>query len=253
MPASPGVAIGRVFHLRQTDEVPQERATDPSHERRALDAAIARAHRQLEALQLRLAEEGDADRAAIFAAHQELLADPELLDGAAEQIQQGATAAYAWRQAYRQQADRLAGPPHRAARGPRRRPARRGPARAPPPRGSRWHAARDPGGVDRRGRGPRAVRCRDARSHARLGFCTTTGSATSHVAILARGLGVPAVAGIDPRALELPAGARVVLDGDAGTLRRDPSPAEEAEIAPAPGMRPRGRVLRSSRWPGSPP
>jgi phosphocarrier protein FPr len=64
-----------------------------------------------------------------------------------------------------------------------------------------------------------------------LGFCTTTGSATSHVAILARGLGVPAVAGMDPRVLELPAGARVVLDGDAGTLRRDPTPAEEAEIA----------------------
>ena len=63
------------------------------------------------------------------------------------------------------------------------------------------------------------------------GFCTTTGSATSHVAILARGLGVPAVAGMDPRVLELPAGVRVVLDGDAGTLRRDPSPAEEAEIA----------------------
>ena len=231
VPASPGVAIGRVFHLRQTDEVPQERATDPSHERRALDAAIARAHRQLEALQLRLAEEGDADRAAIFAAHQELLADPELLDGAAEQIQQGATAAYAWRQAYRQQADRLLALRTELLAG-------------------RAADLRDVGRrvlhllVGRDGTPPEIpaesivvaedLAPSDAATLDRtrvLGFCTTTGSATSHVAILARGMGVPAVAGMDPRVLELPAGARVVLDGDAGTLRRDPSPAEEAEIA----------------------
>jgi phosphocarrier protein FPr len=62
------------------------------------------------------------------------------------------------------------------------------------------------------------------------GFCTTMGSATSHVAILARGLGIPAVAGIDPRVLDLASGTRVVLDGDAGTLRPGPSAAEEAEI-----------------------
>jgi multiphosphoryl transfer protein len=63
------------------------------------------------------------------------------------------------------------------------------------------------------------------------GFCTTMGSATSHVAILARGLGIPAVAGIDPRALDIPAGTRVILDGDAGTLQLGPSAAEEEEIA----------------------
>jgi phosphocarrier protein FPr len=62
------------------------------------------------------------------------------------------------------------------------------------------------------------------------GFCTTLGSATSHVAILARGLGIPAVTGMDPRVLEIPSGTRVVLDGDAGTLQHEPSAAEEAEI-----------------------
>ncbi|MDQ3949120.1 MAG: phosphoenolpyruvate--protein phosphotransferase, partial [Gemmatimonadota bacterium] len=63
------------------------------------------------------------------------------------------------------------------------------------------------------------------------GFCTTMGSATSHVAILARGHGVPAVAGIDPRVLDLQAGTRVVLDGDAGTLHPNPTPVEEEEVA----------------------
>jgi multiphosphoryl transfer protein len=231
VPASPGVAIGRVFHLRQTDEVTQERAADPSHERRALDAAIAGAHRQLEALQQRLVEEGDADRAAIFAAHRELLEDPELLDGAAERIQEGATAAYGWRQTYLEQADRLLALRNELLAG-------------------RAADLRDVGRrvlhllVGRDGTPPEVplesivvaedLAPSDAATLDRTrvrGFCTTTGSATSHVAILARGLGVPAVAGMDPRVLELPAGVRVALDGDAGTLRRDPSPAEEAEIA----------------------
>jgi phosphoenolpyruvate-protein phosphotransferase len=209
----------------------EERAADPSHERRSLDAAIAGAHRQLEALQLRLAAEGDADRVAIFAAHQELLEDPALLDGTAEQIREGATAAYAWRQAYLQQSDRLLALRNELLAG-------------------RAADLRDVGRrvlhllVGRDGTPPEVpmesiVVAEDlAPSEAatldrtRLrGFCTTTGSATSHVAILARGLGVPAVAGMDPRVLELPSGARVALDGDAGTLWRDPSPVEEAEIA----------------------
>ena len=231
VPASPGVAIGRVFQLRHADEVLEERAADPSHERRALDAAIAGAHRQLEALQLRLAAEGDADRVAIFAAHQELLEDPALLDGTAEQIREGATAAYAWRQAYLQQADRLLALRNELLAG-------------------RAADLRDVGRrvlhllVGRDGAPPEVpmesivvaedLAPSDAATLDRTrlrGFCTTTGSATSHVAILARGLGVPAVAGMDPRVLELPSGVRVALDGDAGTLWRDPSPAEEAEIA----------------------
>lgn len=231
VPASPGVAIGRVFQLRHADEVLEERSADPSQERRALDAAIAGAHRQLEALQLRLTAEGDADRVAIFAAHQELLEDPALLDGTAEQIRQGATAAYAWRQAYLQQADRLLALRNELLAGRAadlRDVGRRvlhllaGRDGTPPevPAESivvaEDLAPSDVAGLDR-------TRVR--------GFCTTTGSATSHVAILARGLGVPAVAGIDPRALEFPSGTRVACDGDAGTLWRDPSPAEEAEIA----------------------
>jgi phosphocarrier protein FPr/phosphocarrier protein len=59
-----------------------------------------------------------------------------------------------------------------------------------------------------------------------LGFCTTTGGATSHVAILARSLGIPAVCGIDGNVLDLANGTLVVLDGSRGILRRDPTEAE---------------------------
>jgi phosphocarrier protein FPr len=210
--------------------VPEQRAADPNHERRALDAAVAAAHLQLDALQTRLAAEADTEKAAIFAAHQELLEDPEVLDRAAADIRGGATAAYAWQQAYTAQAERLLALKSQLL-------------------AARATDMRDVGRrvlhllVGRDGAAPEIpaesivvaedLTPSDAASLDRTrvrGFCTTMGSATSHVAILARGLGIPAVAGIDARVLDLDAGARVVLDGDAGTLKPAPSAAEEAEI-----------------------
>ena len=242
MPASPGVAIGQIFQLRHDDTVPEERAADPNHERRALDAAIAAAHVQLEALQARLATEADADKAAIFGAHQELLEDPELLDQAAAGIRAGATAAWAWRQAYIRQASRLAGLKNALIAGratDMRDVGRRvlhlliGHDGAPhdlPPDAivvAEDLAPSDAASLDR-------TRLR--------GLCNTMGSATSHVAILARGLGIPAVAGIDPRALDIPTGTRAVLDGDAGTLQPAPSAAEEADATRRRGEAERRRT-----------
>ena len=63
-----------------------------------------------------------------------------------------------------------------------------------------------------------------------LGFCTTSGGATSHVAIIARSFGIPAICGIDESVLHLDNGAQVLLDGGRGTLRRNPS---EPEVARA--------------------
>lgn len=63
-----------------------------------------------------------------------------------------------------------------------------------------------------------------------LGFCSTTGGATSHAAILARSLGIPAIFGMDEAVLALADGTPVLLDGDRGILRRDPN---EEELAKA--------------------
>jgi multiphosphoryl transfer protein len=231
VPASPGLAIGNVYQLRHDDAVVQERASDPNHERRALEAAIASAHVQLEALQTRLAAEADADRAAIFAAHQELLEDPEVLDAAAAHIRDGSTAAYAWREAYTAQAKRLLAlrNPLLAGRAADLRDVGR---RVLHLLVGRDEAARDVPAdsiVVAEDLAPSDAASLD-RTRVR-GFCTTMGSATSHVAILARGLGIPAVAGIDPRALDLPVGTRVVLDGDAGALHPNPTQTEEEEVA----------------------
>ena len=227
--ASPGVAVGRVFHVRHDDAVLEERGADPMQEQRALDAAIAAAHLQLEALQQRLATEADADRAAIFGAHQELLEDPEVLERAAAHVRSGASAAHAWRQAYTSQAERLQALDNallRARATDLRDIGRRvlhllvggaAPIDVPP---ESIVVAEDLTPSDTASLDRTRVR----------GLCTTMGSATSHVAILARGLGIPAVAGVDPRVLALAPGTRVIVDGDRGTVHPAPTADDEARI-----------------------
>lgn len=56
------------------------------------------------------------------------------------------------------------------------------------------------------------------------GLCTATGGATSHVAILARMWNIPAVVGLGDPLLQVPDGALVALDGEAGTVEVEPSP-----------------------------
>ena len=51
-----------------------------------------------------------------------------------------------------------------------------------------------------------------------IGFCTARGSATSHTAILARGLGIPAVAGAGDEVLKQTNGTGVILDGTKGVV-----------------------------------
>ena len=229
--ASPGLAVGEVFQVRHTElQVTEAAEGDPQQERARLEEAVGQARSQLEALQARLHGERAADKAAIFAAHQELLDDPDLLDIAYSALAKGKSAAFAWQRAFSTHADRLASLRNEllAARANDLRDVGRRvltlltgaePERQEPSINAILVAEEltpsDTASLDRN-----RVR----------GFCTTLGGATSHVAILARSLDIPAVAGIEPRALELPNGTPVILDGGKGTLRLNPSPEEIARI-----------------------
>jgi phosphocarrier protein FPr len=221
--ASPGLAVGRVFQVRHQDLPVAETAEDAGAEEQRLDEALHAARRQLEALQVQLHGQADADKAAIFAAHQEVLDDPALRDPIRRMIQQGKSAAFAWQRTIREQASQLAAMnnPVLAARaadlhdvGQRVLQLLTGtsPRRIEVPPEAILVAEEltpsDAAGLD-------ASRA--------LGFCTTLGSATSHVAIIARSLDIPAVAGIEPRALDIPDGTPVILDGTQGALRLNPS------------------------------
>jgi phosphocarrier protein FPr len=229
--ASSGLAVGNIFQLRRQEIGVVEDASDPREEQRRLEGAIAKSKNQLEALQTKLREKADNSKAEIFAAHEELLDDPDLHSIAESAISKGKSAAFAWRQAVETHAKVLESLKKElfvARAGDLRDVGRRvleslggneaGVMPEVPP--NTILVAEDLSPSDTASLDRSRV----------LGFCTTLGGATSHVAILARSFDIPAVAGVDPRALELPNGTPVILDGTKGTVRLAPDEGEVRRI-----------------------
>lgn len=221
--ASPGLGIGTVVQVRHDDITVAEFGEDHHTERRKLNAALDRALLDLSALQRRLEGDADPDKAAIFGAHQEILADPDLLDLAVSQIDKGKSAPYAWRGAVDTYAQRLAGLANEVLAG-----------RAADVRDVGHRVLEELTG--QRSEKPQLpdqailiaedLTPSDTAQLDRtkvVGFATTNGGASSHVAIIARSLDIPAVAGIEGRALAIPDGAKVVLDGTKGSLQTNVS------------------------------
>ena len=71
-----------------------------------------------------------------------------------------------------------------------------------------------------------------------LGFATDRGSTTSHVALLARALGIPAVVGLGDISTRVQTGETILLDGTNGTVTLDPDEATWADFE---------RLIRRSR------
>ena len=64
-----------------------------------------------------------------------------------------------------------------------------------------------------------------------LGICTVQGGPTAHAAILARALGIPAIAGLNEAALQIiHSGDAVGLDADNGLLYHQPTPEMHAQL-----------------------
>ena len=63
-----------------------------------------------------------------------------------------------------------------------------------------------------------------------LGICITQGSPTSHSAILARSLGIPAVVGAPGQVLQLTDGTMVALDGETGKIWIEPEKSIQIEL-----------------------
>lgn len=228
--ASPGVGVGTVLQLRHDELQLTENSSDRHGERRKLNDAIDRAQVQLRALEDKLTKDADADKAAIFAAHAELLRDPDLLDLAVSGIDKGKTAAWAWRAAFSSYADKLAKLKNEVLAGRAADVRDVGQRVLEEITGSKRDELDIPAGTiliaedlapsDTAQLDPTKV----------VGFATTSGGSTSHVAILARALDIPAVAGIEGRALDVPNGSRVILDGGKGSLRLNVSEDEVTEI-----------------------
>jgi multiphosphoryl transfer protein len=225
--ASPGLAIGPVRLLRHSRMVVERSARDPAREHGRLREAIATARAELHELYLDVKEKSGKAGAAIFLAHAEFLADPDLVAPAEKRIAQGESAGWAWQQTIEAAVESLqkVDDPLLAGRATDLRDVGTRVLRrlagtledreeAPPLAQEPFILlAEDLTPSDAASLDPAYV----------LGFCTAGGGPTSHAAIIARSLGIPAVVGVGPVALHQPEGATAVLDGDSGVLYIAPS------------------------------
>jgi phosphoenolpyruvate-protein phosphotransferase len=225
--ASPGLAIGPLRLLRHSKMTVERSAKDPARERSRLREAIVAGRAELHELYQDVKQKSGKAGAAIFLAHAEFLADPDLIAPAEKQIAQGESAGWAWQQTIEAAVESLQKVDDPLLAG-----------RATDLRDVGTRVLRRLAGVveEASDLSPEPVILlaedltpSDAASldpaHV-LGFCTAGGGPTSHAAIIARSLGIPAVVGVGPAAMHQPEGATAVLDGDNGVLYVAPSEAD---------------------------
>jgi phosphocarrier protein FPr len=222
IPASIGIAIGTLQFLGQADlTVPEAEADDPPTELEALGLAVTATRHDLEQLRDQTRARSGSYEADIIDADLLFLEDPELLEPTRAAISdRRLTAAQAWSEVstrlgqswerlddpnMRLRAADLAGVSRRVLHRLLGRP-------APVLHQAGILVARDLAPTDTAALNPTQV----------MGIATAGGGPTSHSAILARALGIPAVVGLGDQLLAVTPGRHALLDGGRGTLILDP-------------------------------
>ncbi len=224
LPGAPGIVSGPARHLRWAAPViPTGSSRDPAEEWQALTGALEHVRAEIAASRRSVAARAGEYSAAIFDAHLLFLDDDALLEPARRAIfEEGRNAAEAWYTAaeavaadyrsldddyLRTRAEDLTGVARQVVA------ALTGEAAGP--------SLARPGIVVAADLTPADTAALD-RELAR-GIATAAGSPTSHSAILARSLGIPAAVGLGKALLEVPEGTELLLDGDAGAVYVEPS------------------------------
>ncbi|MEO6866026.1 MAG: phosphoenolpyruvate--protein phosphotransferase [Gemmatimonadaceae bacterium] len=237
LPASPGIVVGTVHLLRW--EVPQVRQRIISDEQvegeiARFDAVIARARTRLAQVRDRVSAHAGEDEAAIFDVQIAMLDDAELLDNVRALIHQnlGAEKAFDlvmadWRQSFARHTHQML---------------RERVADLTDVHIRVLSMLLDLGDYDPVDlpKGSNAILVTHDLTPsltvqldrgAISAIATDAGTRTSHVAILARSLGLPAVVGLRDATLQLHGGDRVILDGSLGVIIPNPTEAQIAAYA----------------------
>lgn len=230
--ASPGFAIAKAVPLQAEKYVPQRRSIDdvPAETER-FRKAVAEAKRELEAIRQSTEERLGPDKAEIFEGHLLLLEDPELIDAAAEQIaEQAVDAEYALYEVSQSFIEALLSLDNELLRG-----------RAVDLQDVAGRVINHLRGVSHTTVSSLLEACiivaedltpsDTAQLNLEIvrGFVTEIGSRTSHSAIMARSLDVPAIVGAGAGVHAIQAGDTVVLDALEGRIVVNPSDAELAD------------------------
>ena len=222
IPASSGIAIATLQFLEEADlAVPDTEVVDPPAELEALELAVTATRHDLEELRDQTRTRSGSYEAEILDADLLFLEDPDLLEPTRAAItDRRLTAAGAWSEVstrlgraweglddpnMRLRAADLAGVSRRVLHRLLGRP-------APVLRQAGILVARDLAPTDTAALDPARV----------MGIATAGGGPTSHSAILARALGIPAVVGLGDELLAVAPGRSALLDGGRGTLVLDP-------------------------------
>ena len=229
--ASPGLAVGKlVRHVSQHFDI-TDQPGDVVAEGEALEQALLAVRAEREELEGRTRQRLSAAEAAIFAAQRELLADPVLTRDALVTIMQGHGAAWSWQRALRARIDKLQQIDDSLLA-----------ARAVDLRDVGERVLAQLLGIERQQIAltePSILAAEDLTPSDTLhldtryvvGLATSVGGPTSHTAILARTLGLPAIVAAGPALLAVPDGGMAVVDGGAGCIYLDVSEADQRSVA----------------------
>lgn len=215
----------------------------------ALEASLLAISQELQTLEAQTRTRLGAAEAAIFAAHRELIADAQLLRDALANILRGHGAAWSWQYALQAQVEKLQ-------------------AVADPLLAARALDLRDVGervlahmlGIERHCQTlsqPSILVAEDLTPSDTLqldmkfvvGLAISSGGPTSHTAILARTLGLPAVVAAGSALLAAPEGQLAVIDGGLGAVYLEVSQADQDAAAAVIARQLASRnALRESRY-----
>jgi len=224
IPAARGIAIGPVYlYTPLAIEIQYCQIEDPAKEWKRLQSAIQTASHELHLAHEQAQEKIGDSEAAIFEAHLEMLDDPELLDLARNMIEdQRINAETAFNNAAETYASAIEAMEDEYFR-----------ARGADIRDVKKRVLRILLGLEDNPfaslNTPSIILAQDLTPSDTialdkslvLGFCTASGGSTSHTAILARGLGLPAIVGAGNDILAIPGDSQVILDGQSGELTVD--------------------------------
>jgi multiphosphoryl transfer protein len=230
LPGAPGIVSGPARHFRPLDpEIPTGSSGDPEAEWQALTRALDQVRTEIRAARNSVAARAGDYSAAIFDAHLLFLDDEALLGPARHAIfDDGKNAAEAWHDAaeavaadYRTLDDEYLQARAEDLTGVARQvvAALTGVAATGTLSASGIVVAADLTPAD----------TASLDRELALGIATAAGSPTSHSAILARSLAIPAAVGLGEGLLGVPEGTELLLDGDAGTVHLEPDPELAAE------------------------
>jgi phosphocarrier protein FPr len=235
LPIADGVAVGPLYHYRPVlPPVSQALTDNPPAERARLQQAIQSVAQQIAQRSQQTQRTLGKSQAAIFEAHQLILQDPELQAIASQRImEKSENAALAWQQACEQIAEN-----YRSLEDPYLR--QRAVDVMDISRQVLFElSGRPTGEVKLHFDHPVVLFARDLTPTETsqmamdqvLAVLTAQGSTTSHAAILARAMGIPAVFGLEDQLADQPDDTLVAVDGFNGEVVVQPDETQQATYA----------------------